>query len=53
MSAATVLALNLDDPGHYLHVGPVTIGLANLLVVALMLAVFLVALLLPFPRDKR
>ena len=32
MYAPTVLAAGLDSPGHYLHVGPITIGVANLVV---------------------
>ncbi len=53
MSAATVLAAGLEGAGHYLPVGPITIGVANLVVIALMVVVFVVALLVPFPRDKR
>ena len=39
--------------GHYLHWGVVQISLANLLVIAVMVAVFLAALLIPFPGAHR
>lgn len=53
VTPAIVLAIDLNGPGRYLHVGPIQIGLGNLLVIALMVVVFVVALLVPFPRDKR
>ena len=51
--AAAVLAVNLDGTGHYVHVGPIQIALGNLVVILLMIVVFVVALLLPFPSDKK
>ncbi|MGZ6792836.1 MAG: hypothetical protein ACXVFV_07770 [Mycobacteriales bacterium] len=48
-----VLSLDLDRPGHYLHWGVVQISVANLVVVLTMLALFALALLLPFPGRKR
>ena len=52
---ATNLAVNLNHPGHYLHWGVIQISMSNLIVVLIMLALFVAALLLPFPggRDKR
>jgi hypothetical protein len=43
--------VDLNGPGHYLHWGVIQISLANLIVVVVMLAVFLLALLLPFPKG--
>lgn len=45
-------AVNLGRPGHYLHWGVIQISLANVVVILLMLALFLLALLLPFPGEK-
>lgn len=47
--------VDLNHPGHYLHWGFVQISYANLAVIALMLVLFAMALLLPFPkwRDPR
>jgi hypothetical protein len=45
--------VNLDHPGHYLHWGVVQISVANLVVIAVMVAVFALAVLLPFPRGRR
>ncbi len=44
--------INLNGPGHYVHWGFVQISVANLVVILLMVAVFVLALLLPFPRRK-
>lgn len=53
MPALNILAIDLNGPGHFVHVGPIQIGLANLIMVILVIVVFVVALVLPFPRDKR
>lgn len=42
----------MDHVGPYLHWGVVQISVANLVVIVLMLVVFVVALLLRFPKDK-
>ena len=44
--------VNLNHPGHYLHWGVVQVSYANLVVVAIMLVLFGLALILPFPRGK-
>ena len=45
--------VNLNHPGHYLHWGVIQVSVANLVVVALMVVVFVAALLLPFPKGGR
>jgi hypothetical protein len=54
MRAAAVLAapVNLNHPGHYVHWGVIQISLANLVVIGIMVAVFVAALLLPFPKGR-
>lgn len=47
------LALGLNGTGHYLHWGVVQISVANLTVIVLMLALFVAALLLPFPGTRK
>ena len=42
----------MDRPGPYLHWGVIQISVANLTVIALMLVIFGLALLLPFPGRK-
>jgi len=42
-------AAALADAGHYLHWGWISISLANALIIAAMVVVFVLALLLPFP----
>ena len=51
----TSAPVNLNHPGHYVHWGVIQISVANLVVIAVMLAIFVAALLLPFPkgRDRR
>jgi hypothetical protein len=44
--------INLNDTGHYIHWGFIQISAANLVVIILMIAVFVLAILLPFPRRK-
>lgn len=41
----------LSGHAYFLHWGVVQISLANLIVIAAMLAVFALALVLPFPRG--
>jgi len=43
---------DLNQPGHYLQWGPVSISTANFIVILLMIAVFVLALVLPFPGGK-
>lgn len=43
--------VNLDHPGHYIHVGFVQISVANLIVIALIVVVFAVVIALPFPKE--
>jgi hypothetical protein len=45
--------VNLNHPGHYLHWGVVQISVANLVVIAIMIALFVLALVLPFPGSRR
>ncbi len=43
----------MNHPGYYLHWGVIQISAANLIVIALMLVVFLIALFAPFPGRRR
>ena len=45
--------VHLDHPAHTIHWGWFIISVANLVVIALMLAVFILALVLPFPGKRR
>jgi hypothetical protein len=38
--------------GHYLHWGVIQISLTNLIIILAMIAVFVLALLLPFPGGR-
>ena len=54
MSHVPVVPLDLNGPGHYVHlVGPIQISVGNLVVILLMIAVFALAVLLPFPKGKK
>lgn len=52
--ASAVLAspVNLNHPGHYLDWGVVQISVGNAVVIALMVLLFVLALLLPFPKGR-
>jgi hypothetical protein len=54
MSIGVLLAalINLNGSGHYVHWGFIQISVANLVVILLMIAVFVLAIVLPFPRRK-
>jgi hypothetical protein len=53
MSSAVLPMIDLNHPGHYLHLGVVQISVANLVVILIMIVIFIAALLLPFPRGRR
>jgi hypothetical protein len=48
-----LLEVAMDQPGYYLHWGVIQISLANLIVIGLMLTVFVLALVVPFPGRRR
>ncbi|HEV7187420.1 MAG TPA: hypothetical protein VGN28_05950 [Blastococcus sp.] len=50
MSATTVLA---SDAGTYVHWGVIQISLTNLIIIGLMVVLFVLAILLPFPGNER
>jgi len=43
----------MEQPGYYLHWGVIQISIANLIVIGLMLTIFVLALVLPFPGRRR
>jgi hypothetical protein len=45
--------INLNGSGHYIHWGFIQMSVANFVVIALMALVFVLAILLPFPKRKR
>jgi hypothetical protein len=44
---------DLNRNGHYIHWGFIQISVANFVVILLMIVVFVLALLVPFPNRKR
>jgi hypothetical protein len=53
MAGALLAALvNLGGNGRYVHWGFIQISVANLVVILLMIVVFVLAILVPFPRNK-
>ena len=50
---AAVVAGNLDQPARYLEWGPVQISVANLVMIAVIVVLFVLAIALPFPRGRR
>jgi hypothetical protein len=41
----------VDNPAGYLHLGFIVISLPNLALIAAMVVLFVVALVVPFPRE--
>jgi len=46
------LAIDLNQPGTYLHWSIFTVSVANLVLIAVMVVIFAAALLLPFPKGR-
>jgi hypothetical protein len=44
---------DLSHPAHYLHWHFFQMSVANVVVILLMIAVFVAAILIPFPRRER
>ena len=44
--------VNLNKHPYYIHWGVIQLSAANAIVIALMVIVFAVAVLAPFPRDR-
>ena len=51
LAAVAGAVINLNHPDHYLHWSFILISIANLVVIAIMLALFIAALVLPFLRS--
>lgn len=51
-SRAVAAPVNLNHPGHYIHIGVFQISVANLTVIVIMVVLFALALLLPFPTKR-
>jgi hypothetical protein len=45
-------AVNLNKPPYYVHWGVIQISLANVIMIGLMLVVFALAMLVPFPNGR-
>jgi drug/metabolite transporter superfamily protein YnfA len=56
-SVSTVFHLaalfDLNGPAHYVHWHFFQMSVSNLIVILMMIAVFIAALLIPFPRRRR
>jgi len=52
MHALSVLQGDLNQPAHYLNMGPVQISVGNLAVIIIMIILFVLAITLPFPKGK-
>jgi hypothetical protein len=44
--------VDLNHPGHYVHWGFIQLSVANLVLIALMVIVFVAAILVPFKRHQ-
>ena len=51
LPTAHFVAIDLNQPGSYLHWSIFTVSVANLVLIAVMVVIFGVALLLPFPQG--
>jgi len=44
--------VDLNGPGHYLNWGVIQLSVANLVVIAIMVVLFVLALVLRFPKGR-
>jgi hypothetical protein len=52
MTGVVAALIDLNGRPHYLHSGWFLISVANLVVIVAMIVVFVLAIFVPFPRDK-
>ena len=52
LRAALTAPINLNHPGHYLHWGFIQLSVANAIVIAIMVVLFVLAVLVPFPKGR-
>ncbi|GAA1949836.1 hypothetical protein [Catenulispora subtropica] len=52
-AAVVVASVDLNHTGHYVHWGVIQISVANLTVIVIMIVLFVLALLLPFPKGRK
>ena len=52
MSADRFLAVGLDGKAHFIAWGPIQISLANLVMIAFIVALLVLAIVLPFPKQR-
>jgi hypothetical protein len=50
--SAGAAPVDLNGPGHYLYWGVIQISMANLVVIGVMVLVFILAVVLPFPKGR-
>ena len=48
-----ILEINLNHPAHYISFGPFSVSAGNLTIILSMLAIFILALFLPFPNHDQ
>lgn len=47
-----LLAISLNGPAKYLNLGFISISVPNLIMIGLIIAFFVLALVIPFPKHK-
>jgi hypothetical protein len=52
MTVDRLLAVGLDGKAHFLSWGPIQISLANLVVIVLIVTLFVLAIVAPFPKQR-
>jgi hypothetical protein len=52
LSDVRMAPVDLNHTGHYVHWGVIQISVANLVVIGIMILLFVLALVLPFPRGR-
>jgi hypothetical protein len=51
-SVNRLLAVGLDGKAHFFSWGPIQVSLANLVVITLIVVLFVLAIVLPFPKQR-
>jgi len=53
LGLGSALSGNLDQPAHYLNWGPVQISVGNLIMIGIIIVLFVLAIVLPFPKGRK
>lgn len=52
MTTTRLVSAGLGGPAHFLSWGPIQISMANLVTIVVIVVLFVLAIVVPFPRER-